>query len=177
MKRFSALVGLLLFATWISGCDTPEVKGHTLYGPENRFSLALPAKPWRIVEKKKDHVLLAKKGTSETIGLFWTETSVKSMPGDLLGYHLFLGTKSRNILEKRKTKVGGLPAQWTLASITKEGVDCRVAAYSWQKDLAVFDCVYCAQKDDFEAGLPLFKDLAQSFRFLSPKKARETSKK
>ena len=155
----SALVALC-------GCDMPEVKNHILFDAQKTFHIAIPDKPWRIVEMDKDYVLIARKNSTASIGLFWTEKDHINTPTDVVAEHLFLGLEKRKEIKTSNETIDNLPAKRTIVDITTEGVSFRICSYTWTKDSMVYDCVYCARKDEFEEHLNVFEETVRSFHFL-----------
>lgn len=166
----SALVALC-------GCDMPEVKNHILFDAQKTFHISIPDRPWRIVEMDKDHVLITRQNSSASIGLFWTEKDHTNTPTGVVAEQLFLGFEKRKEIETTDETIDGLPAKRTIIDITTEHASLRICSYTWTKDKMVYDCVYCARKDEFDEHLNVFEETVRSFHFLHREKLEKSPTK
>jgi hypothetical protein len=77
---------------------------------------------------------------------------------------IFLEKKEYRTFED--ATLGGQPARYIVASGMTDGVELVVAAYVTRYNGAVYDVVLWGPPGAFEAGLPAFRSMVETFTFL-----------
>ena len=151
----------------LAACAGPAARvDHGVFRVPERFRVTVPAPGWDVTKESRADLEL--RHAASRSGIF---ANVDCGPGraqaDLaaLTRRLFVGLRSREVLENGVTAVGGVPAAHAVmeARVVGEDERIRVEAYVLKDGACVYDLVYVAPAGVFTDRRPDFQRFVESF--------------
>ncbi len=146
------------------GCAHGWVRDGVYHAPKDRYQLHLPQGTWDRLDV--DGVDLAL--TSPDRGISMLTSTLCGRYGrarpDVLSRDLFLGMMGRQILENKPVKLPAGEAQRVRVEGRVGGTPVRAEAYTLRRPPCIFDFVYLAAPDRFDAGVGAFREMMRTLR-------------
>jgi hypothetical protein len=127
------------------------------------YAVSLPGRDWQVASATEADLELRR--TAPTAGMLADATCegrLAGQPAPLLVRHLTFGVKRRTDVRTEDVVVKGLPGARTTLRGTLDGRDVGVDAVTLKGDRCVYDFLYVAPVDQFEAGRPEFQAFVES---------------
>ncbi len=160
MKRLWVGCALLLLA----GCSADRIERGVFHSRKG-YDVTLPADGW-VVESDAAADLALKRAGAGGGGMLADATCEGHPPRRplaVLARHLLFGLVGRSEVERLQTSVAGRPALRSVLRGRLDGVPVRVEAVVTKDERCVYDFLYVAPDDVFEAGRADFRTLVDSF--------------
>jgi hypothetical protein len=156
--------GRIALGLTLAGCATPWAGGR-----EVRFHVRPPGPPWAQAATAPDQLAFRAPDLAAAMAVF--EDCRAPEAGELrwVAHHLFFGLKPRELREQEGIRLQGLPAVRTRLEGRLDGAPVELEAVSLRHGGCLYDLVYVAPPDRFEAGHPAFQAVVQSFTPLAPR--------
>ena len=159
---------MLLTVLVAIGCETVQVQGRRVQDKQQRFSVDLPGRDWQLASADGGAIVITNPKVNGTLLLLISDAPESKAALDVLGRKLFFGMTDKRFLKREECLLGGQLAAYAEIVGKEDGKDVRVAAYSVKAGKHLYDVVYFAPPDDFEAGEKDFRELAASLQFAKP---------
>lgn len=159
MFRFVACLALAAFV----GC-APRFDGRIYRSGDVAFAVPPIPASWRPVNERDAAIAFRDPASRATIlvnGRCGLRTD--DVPLGALTQQLFIDFTKRTIEEQTVVPFDGREAMHTRISADLDGVPLRYDVWVLKKDGCVYDLLYFAPTDGFDAGLPAFTDLVRGF--------------
>jgi hypothetical protein len=153
----------LLVAVLSAGCSASRIENGVFYSPKG-YKLSLPGNGWAVLPGGAAELELQRKNPNG--GMLADATCdgpTASRPLPVLTRHLTFGLGQRETVEAVQSEVGGRPAERTVVRGRVDGADVAVEAVVLKGKRCVYDFVYVAPADAFEAGRGDFHAFVESF--------------
>jgi hypothetical protein len=154
----------LALALALSACATTGRIENGVFHSSKGYQVSLPREGWRVETGGRADLEL--KRQSPAGGMMADATcegrEVERTP-ELLARHLTFGLGRRETLESVESEVGGKKAVRTVLRGTVDGAVVEVEAVVLKGERCVYDFVYVAPAEAFEAGRGDFRALVESF--------------
>lgn len=160
VEAWSAAAALLL----IAGCAADRIEGGVFHSGKG-YQVTLPPGGWR-VEPDGEADLALVRGESEA-GMLATATcegTAITRPAPILARHLLFGLVHRSVVASGPVEVGGRAGVRSVVRGERDGREVQVAAVVLKDERCVYDFLYVAPVDAFEAGQGTFDAFVRSFR-------------
>ena len=162
-RRIGAAVAVIV----LSGCASagPRVENGVFRAPE-RFRVTVPDPAWEVAAASRAELELRHRTTAA--GIYANvECGAEAERGDVtvLARRLFVGLRSREVLENGMATLGGAPAVRAVmeAQVSGSGERIRLEAYVMKDRGCVYDLVYAAPVAAFAEQRPDFQRFLDSF--------------
>jgi len=152
-------LGMALSACAASG----RIENGVFYSPKG-YHVQLPREGWRVEAGGQADLELRRQAPPG--GMLADATCDGREAGrtpQLLARHLTFGLEHRDTLESAQTEVGGREAVRTVVRGAAGGAEVTVEAVVLKGERCVYDFLYVAPADAFEAGRGDFQALVESF--------------
>jgi hypothetical protein len=163
--RWRRRLGVAAAALVLGGCATAHVERGVFRAP-TLFRVVVPGPEWEVATANGSELELRHRGTRSGM-LANAECGAEPARRELalLARRLFVGLRARAMLQNGAATVGGLPAAHAVmeAQVTGEDERMRVEAYVVKDGRCVYDLVYVAPADAFEARRGDFQRFVESF--------------
>jgi len=159
MKGPVAACALLLLA----GCSADRIERGVFHSRKG-YEVRLPASGWLLAPGAKADLELRRVGAAPG-GMLADATCEGSSPRRPLGVlarHLVFGLTDRSDVESQETVVGGRHAVRSLVRGRRDGARVAVEAVVVKDERCVYDFLYVAPADHFEAGRSDFRGFVES---------------
>ncbi len=159
MNASAALLAVVLLA----GCSASRIEHGVFYSPKG-YHVSLPGQGWAV--KPGGAAELELQRTNAEGGMLADATcdgKTAGRPLAVLARHLTFGLGHRETIESVQNEAGGLQAERTVVRGTVDGSDVMVEAVVLKDERCVYDFVYVAPANAFEAGRADFQALVESF--------------
>ena len=154
----------LALAVALSACAaTGRIENGVFYSSKG-YQVRLPREGWRVEAGGRADLELKRQAPPG--GMLADATCDSREAGrtpELLARHLTFGLGHRDTLESAQTEVGGRQAVRTVVRGTVDGAEVTVEAVVLKGERCVYDFVYVAPAEGFEAGREDFHALVESF--------------
>jgi hypothetical protein len=160
MRLLGAGCALLLLA----GCSADRIERGVFHSRKG-YDVTLPAAGW-VVEPRGRADLSLRRAAPAQGGMLADATCEGRPPTRPLGVlarHLLFGLADRSEVERRETSVAGRSALRSQLSGRLDGVPVRIEAVVAKDERCVYDFLYVAPEEAFEAGRADFGALVESF--------------
>ena len=159
--------GAATAALALAACAGPAARiEHGVFRVPEKFRVTVPGPGWDVTEASRADLELRHPATRAGI-LANAECGPGRTQSDLaaLTRRLFVGLRSREVLENGVTAVGGVPAAHAMMEVQVAGEDerMRVEAYVLKDGGCVYDLVYVAPVSVFAERRPDFQRFLESF--------------
>jgi hypothetical protein len=165
--RWRRHVGAAVTALVVSGCASagPRIENGVFRVPE-RFRVTVPDSGWDVAAASRAELELRHRATRA--GMYANvECGEEAARRDVavLARRLFVGLRDREVVENGTATLGGAPAVRAVVEAHVSGSDerMRLEAYVMKAGSCVYDLVYAAPADTFEARRPDFQRFIESF--------------
>jgi hypothetical protein len=152
-------------ALTLAGCATARVQQGVFRAPA-LYRVTLPGPAWEVASADDTRIALHHRESQAGI-LASAECGEPSARRDLplLARQIFIGLRERETLENGLATVGGVEAAHAIveAGVNARGERMRMEAYVLKDERCVYDLVYVATPETFEAQRPDFKRFVDSF--------------
>jgi hypothetical protein len=151
----------------LAACAGPAARvEHGVFRVPEKFRVTVPGPGWNVAEASRADLELRHPATRAGI-LVNVDCGAGLAKPDLtaLARRLFVGLRSREVLENGVTSVGGVPAAHAVMEAQVAGDDerMRVEAYVLKDEGCVYDLVYVAPVGAFADRRPDFQRFVESF--------------
>ncbi|HVQ77818.1 MAG TPA: hypothetical protein VMT79_20020 [Candidatus Binatia bacterium] len=154
---------LLLVAVAAAACSTARVQAG-IFHSDTGYRVTLPPGGWTVVKSGDADLELRRSEPAGGIAVSATcEGAPPGRPLPLLARHLTFGLADRRTLERGPAEVGGAAAERLVLSGRVDGTEVMVEAVVTKDARCVYDFLYVASPESFEAGRPAFRALIGSF--------------
>lgn len=153
----------LLVAVLLTGCSSSRIEHGIFYSPQG-YQLRLPGDGWAVLPGGAAELELQRKNPDG--GMLADATcdgKTTSRPLAVLTRHLTFGLGHRETVETVQNEAGGRQAERTLVRGMVDGREVTVEAVVLKDTRCVYDFVYVAPVDAFEAGRGDFQAFVESF--------------
>lgn len=161
MRRNLALSGLAVVLAG-TACTADRIERGVFHSNKG-YAVSLPGREWQVASATAADLELHR--AAPTAGMLADATCegrVPSQPAPLLVRHLTFGVKNRKDVRTEEVVVKGLPGARTTLRGTLDGGEVAVDAVSLKGDRCVYDFLYVAPVDQFEAGRSAFQAFVES---------------
>ena len=161
VRRNLALSGLAV-ALVGTACTADRIERGVFHSSKG-YAVSLPGREWQVASATAADLELHR--AAPTAGMLADATCagrVPSQPAPLLVRHLTFGVKNRKDVRTEEVVVKGLPGARTTLRGTLDGGEVAVDAVTLKGDRCVYDFLYVAPVDQFEAGRPEFQAFVES---------------
>jgi hypothetical protein len=152
-------------ALTLAGCATARVQDGVFRAPA-LYRVTLPGPAWEVTSAEDTRVTLRHRESDAGI-LASAECGAPSARRDLplLARQIFVGLRERETLENGPATVRGVEAAHAIveASVSGSRERMRMEAYVMKDERCVYDLVYVASPETFEAQRPDFQRFVDSF--------------
>ena len=155
--------GALAVAVVLAGCSASRIENGVFYSPKG-YQLSLPGNGWAVLPGGSAELELQRKNPDG--GMLADATCgspAAGRPLAVLTRHLTFGLGHRETVETVQNEAGGRQAERTLVRGTVDGREVTVEAVVLKDKRCVYDFVYVAPVDAFEAGRGDFQAFVESF--------------
>jgi hypothetical protein len=155
--------GAVLAAVLLAGCSASRIENGVFYSRQG-YQLSLPGHGWAVLSGGAAELELQRKNPDG--GMLADATCdgrTVGRPLDVLTRHLTFGLGHRETVESVRNEVGGRQVERTVVRGTADGADVAVEAVVLKGERCVYDFVYVAPADAFEAGRGDFEAFVGSF--------------
>jgi hypothetical protein len=163
--RWRRRLGVAAAALTLAACATARVENGVFRAPA-LFRVTVPGAGWEITAAEPTELGLRHRDSHAGI-LANAECGEGAVRRDLrvLTRRLFVGLRGRETLAHGPATVGGVPAVHTIveAQVGRSAERMRMEAYVMKDERCVYDLVYVAPADVFEAQRADFGRLVESF--------------
>jgi hypothetical protein len=155
--------GALLIAVLLTGCSASRIEQGVFYSPKG-YHVTLPGDGWAVMPGGAAELELQRKNPAGGILADATcDGKTAGRPLPVLTRHLTFGLGHRETVESVQNDAGGRQADRTVVRGTVDGKDVMVEAVVLKDERCVYDFVYVAPANDFEAGRGDFHAFVESF--------------
>ena len=163
--RWRRRLGVAAAALMLGACATPRVENGVFRAPE-LFRVTVPGPGWEVTSAEPTELALRHRdGGAGILANAECREALARRDLDVLTRRLLVGLRERETLENGATTVGGVPAAHTIveAQVGGRAQRMRLEAYVIKDERCVYDLVYVAPADAFEAQRPDFRRFVESF--------------
>jgi hypothetical protein len=160
VRRDFALSGLVVLLA--AACSADRIERGVFHSTKG-YTVSLPGREWQVASATAADLELRR--AAPVAGMLADATCegrVPSQPAPLLVRHLTFGVKNRKDVRTEEVVVKGLPGARTTLRGTLDGGEVAVDAVTLKGDGCVYDFLYVAPVDQFEAGRPEFQAFVES---------------
>ena len=151
-------------ATAASACAGPTFDGTTYRGEGFGFRVPRPPASWRPLDGSRAALAFHDARSDATIAVnARCGADADDLPLATLTNHLFLRFTDREVLEEQKIPFDAREAMRSVVVAKLDGVPQKFSIYVLKKDGCVFDLLYIARPDRFDAGLAAVDSFARGF--------------
>ena len=155
--------GALLIAVLLTGCSASRIEQGVFYSPKG-YHVTLPGDGWAVKPGGAAELELQRRNPAGGILADATcDGKTAGRPIPVLTRHLTFGLGHRETVESVQNDAGGRQAERTVVRGTVDGKDVMVEAVVLKDERCVYDFVYVAPANDFEAGRGDFHAFVESF--------------
>jgi hypothetical protein len=161
-----ALVAAVGFAACATGT---RIEGGVFRAPSG-YRVTLPGPEWNVMTEdtrgsKADLQLRHRDGRAAMLAHAACESGAARRPFDILTRHVLLGLRDRTVVDEGSTQVNGRTAAHTVvdARMRQSEERVRVESYVVKDDRCVYDLLFVAPPEMFEARRPAFQSFVNSF--------------
>jgi len=161
VRRNFALSGLAVVLAG-TACTADRIERGVFHSSKG-YAVSLPGRDWQVASATEADLELRR--TAPTAGMLADATCegrLAGQPAPLLVRHLTFGVKRRTDVRTEDVVVKGLPGARTTLRGTLDGKEVAVDAVSLKEDGCVYDFLYVAPVDDFDAGRLAFQIFVES---------------
>lgn len=168
--RFLGPSLLLLVSLVLTACaGKGTFRDGIYYGQEAHYRLVPPGGPWeRVSISGNDLAWEGAAGEVIAVNALCSEHGDPSL--QVLTNHLLMGFEDRKVVERESLQLAGRAALRTRVSASLDGVLRELELLVLKKDGCVYDLSYLAPPSTFEARLPDFHAVVQSFEALGSRR-------
>ena len=162
--RRAALLTAVAF-TVLAGCAGRRLHDN-VYHSEHGFRVAVPGPAWRVVDGSRAELELRRAdGAAGMLAHATCRPEAARRNFGLLERHLLLGLRDRATLEENETDLAGRrAAHLVVEGRARDGDErMRIESYVVKDTRCVYDLLYVAPPDAFEAGRADFSRFVRSF--------------
>jgi hypothetical protein len=155
--------GALLMAVLLAGCSASRIEQGVFYSPKG-YHVTLPGDGWAVRPGGAAELELQRKDPAG--GMLADATcdgKTVGRPLPVLTRHLTFGLGHRETVESVQNDSGGRQAERTVVRGSVDGADVMVEAVVLKDARCVYDFVYVAPVNAFEAGRGDFHAFVESF--------------
>jgi len=154
--------GACLLALLAAGCASTGVEGGVFYSKKG-YQVSLPAAGWQVTrDSRADLELRRQSPPGGMLADATCDERVSARPAERLVRYLTFGLKHREEVRTEPVTVGGRAGARSVLRGTLDGAEVAVDAVSLKGDGCVYDFLYVAPVDAFEAGRGDFQALVES---------------
>jgi hypothetical protein len=158
-RRLGALAGLLL----LTACSADRIEQGVFHSHKG-YEVVIPGGDWQVAADGRADLVL--RHASEQAGMLADATcrgGAATRPLSALSRQLFFGLIDRSVVEEEPVAVGGRQGVRTVVRGHRSGATLRVEAIVLKDERCVYDFLYVAPEEHFEAGRPQFRTFVESF--------------
>jgi hypothetical protein len=157
------VTGALLAVVLLAGCSASRIEQGVFYSPKG-YHVTLPGDGWAVLPGGAAELELQRKNPAGGILADATcDGKTAGRPFPVLTRHLTFGLGHRETVESVRNDAGGRQAERTVVRGTVDGAEVMVEAVVLKDERCVYDFVYVAPANAFEAGRGDFQALVESF--------------
>lgn len=161
VRRDLALSGLAVLLVG-TACTADRIERGVFHSSKG-YTVSLPGREWQVASGADPDLELRR--TAPVAGMLADATCegrIAGQPAPLLVRHLTFGLRNRRDVRTEDVMVNGLPGARTTLRGTLDGREVAVDAVTLKGDRCVYDFLYVAPVDQFEAGRPEFQAFVES---------------
>ncbi len=168
--RFLGTFLLLLVSGTLTACaGKGTFRDGIFYGNEARYRVAPPGGPWeRVSISGNDLAWEGAAGEVIAVNALCSEHGDPSL--QVLTNHLLMGFEDRTVRERETLQLAGRAALRTRVGASLDGVKRELELLVLKKDGCVYDLSYLAPPSTFDARLPDFHAVVESFEALGSRR-------
>jgi len=162
-RRTAALTAVLLLA--LGACAGRRLVDGVYHAPSG-YRVTVPGPAWEVAaDSRADLELRHRTAPAGMVANAVCDPAVARRDWDVLGLHLLIGMRDRAMLEANEAPVNGRVASHRLLEGRMQQTDerVRVESYTLKGDRCVYDLLYVAPPDVFDAWRGDFQRFVQSF--------------
>jgi hypothetical protein len=163
-RRRAWLVALAVVPL-VSGCALKRIE-NGVYHSSKGYRVAIPNAEWTLVDEGPADLTLRHRASAAAMAVNAECDGVASRrTPEALARQLHIGLRGRRVIERASAEVGGRPATRVVAEGHLEGspAPARIESLSMTTGRCLYDFVYVAPPDTFDATRPDFATLVDSF--------------
>jgi hypothetical protein len=149
-------------ATVVAGCAGTRVEGGVFQSAKG-YRLAMPGSDWTVVSGDADLTLKHADGRSGIAVNASCEASRARGPLPVLARHLLTGLRERSVVVREDVSVNGKTARHAIVEGRAGGEPVKVEVYVMRDDRCLYDFLYAAPPETFDARRPDFERLVRGF--------------
>ena len=157
------LIRHILLAFLLASCASGKVVDSFYLDQAKGFKVPFLQEPWRRIAVPDVELAFRDEETEAVIALFSSCGSEGRAPLNVLAKRLFFGIKERKLLERRPLSLNGAEAIHTILQGKLKEEEVKVSSYVVKRDECVYDLVYMAPPDRFEAKLLDFESFVKGW--------------
>lgn len=153
-----------LAAALLAGCAGQRIEGGVFRSPKG-YHVTIPGADWTVVDKSRaDLQLRHREGAAGMLANATCTAGAARPPDRVLSRQLTAGLRERTVLERHEVSVDGRVGTRTLLEAAgAEGHRVRVETYLMSDARCVYDLIYAAPVEDFEARHSDFERFIETF--------------
>ena len=162
-RRTAALTAVLLLA--LGACAGRRLVDGVYHAPSG-YRVTVPGPAWEVAaDSRADLELRHRTAPAGMVANAVCDPAVARRGWDVLGQHLLIGMRDRAMLEANEAPVNGRVASHRLLEGRMQQTDerVRVESYTLKGDRCVYDLLYVAPPEAFDAWRGDFERFVQSF--------------
>jgi hypothetical protein len=162
-RRATALAAVL--ALGLGACAGRRIVDGVYHAPSG-YRVTLPSAGWEVApDSRADLELRHRTAPAGMLANAVCDPSVARRGGDVLARHLLLGMRERDVMEANEAPVNGRVASHRLLEGRMRQSDerVRIESYTLKGDRCVYDLLYVAAPDAFDAWRGDFQRFVESF--------------
>lgn len=159
----AVIVSLAMFEA--AGCAGSRID-NGVFRSSKGYRVALPGGDWIVANgHRADLELKHRDGRAGMLVNASCGRERSSAPLAVLARHLLTGLRDRSVLTREDVSVNGTVARHSIveARVAETGEPMRIELYVMRDDRCLYDFVYAAPPDTFEAQRPEFERLVRTF--------------
>lgn len=163
--RLGGLLTALAVLALATGCAGRRLSNGVFHSSKG-YRVMVPGPDWTVVESSRADLELRRHGgEAGMLANGACDGAVARRPSGLLARHLLAGLRNRAIIERSEVSVNGHQGSRTIVEATEEttGPRFRIEILTLTDGRCVYDLVYAAPVETFEAGRGDFERFADSF--------------
>jgi hypothetical protein len=158
----AARAGVSLLALLAAGCASSGIEGGVFHSKKG-YQVSLPAGGWRVArDSKADLELRRERPPGGMLADATCDARLGERPPEHLVRYLTFGLKHREEVRTEPVTVGGRAGARSVLRGTLDGAEVAVDAVSVKGEGCVYDFLYVAPVDAFEAGRGDFQAFVDS---------------
>ncbi len=162
-RRTAALTAVLVLA--LGACAGRRLVDGVYHAPSG-YRVTVPGPAWEVAaDSRADLELRHRTASAGMVANAVCDPAVARRGWDVLGQHLLIGMRDRTMLEANEAPVNGRVASHRLLEGRMQQTDerVRVESYTLKGDRCVYDLLYVAPPEAFDAWRGDFQRFVQSF--------------